>query len=223
MNMSNAEELLNKLAEFSAQRDLLEMDKRALLDSVKVPAEIEAAQVKASVKRAEIDRAYQDMVREISNASKMVAAELYKPELPAEYVAAMSAYETQVDDLRMQAAARIDQEARKAYELKNKVDADLQAATAEVFNALERRKMEIATEFGDKAAAVDDNIKRVTEQAKAAVIAEGRSVKGSVYHGVYVAGRVTWNTDMLDGMCALIPQLKDARKVGTASCTLRKI
>ena len=36
----NAMELLGQLEEYQAQRDLMEMDKRRLLDEVKVPAEV---------------------------------------------------------------------------------------------------------------------------------------------------------------------------------------
>ena len=42
MNESEIKSKLDKLANFQAHRDLLESDKRALLDDVKVPAEVEA-------------------------------------------------------------------------------------------------------------------------------------------------------------------------------------
>ena len=40
---------------------------------------------------------------------------------------------------------------------------------------------------------------------------------------IYAKGRISWDGSKLDGMMALIPQLKEARKEGTPSVRLRKI
>ena len=58
---------------------------------------------------------------------------------------------------------------------------------------------------------------------EADVIQKGESVKGARFTAVYVKGRVTWDTKMLDGMMSLIPQLADARKQGEPSAQIRKV
>ena len=63
----------------------------------------------------------------------------------------------------------------------------------------------------------------LSAQIKEAVIREEKSVKGEHYHAVYVRGRVSWNSDMLDGMIVAFPALEKARKVGAPSVTIRRI
>ena len=49
------EKMLDQLGEWEAQAALLEMDKRRLLDEVKIPDEVLAAQDEANKKRQAID------------------------------------------------------------------------------------------------------------------------------------------------------------------------
>jgi phage host-nuclease inhibitor protein Gam len=107
--------------------------------------------------------------------------------------------------------------------MKAKIDADLQAKTADVYTKVYIRRNEIEAEFADKAASVIDNIASLTAEIKAATIQEGKTVKSKFWQAVYVKGRVTWNTDMLDGMCVAFPELLKARKCGEPSVTLRKV
>jgi len=106
---------------------------------------------------------------------------------------------------------------------KLEIRASVEAQTRDVYAALNQRKAEIEAEFAGKAEAVDENIDKLTAEVKDDIKAFGASVKSEYYHGVYVKGRVTWNTDMLDGLITVIPQLEKARKVGDPSVTLRKI
>lgn len=221
--MTPITEKLDRLAEFQAQRDLLDMQKRDLLDTVKVPDEIIAAQNDANKRRSSIDAALFLAQKEINAQCRAVVAEIVEPELPAEYIKAMAAYHAQVEDANSQASYRAEIENKRAVEAKAKIDAELQAKTAQVYASLNIRKSEIEAEFGEKARAVDANIAALTEEIKRDTAAHGASVKGKVFHAIYVKGRVSWDTDKLDGMMALIPQLREARKEGAPSVSIRRI
>lgn len=81
---------------------------------------------------------------------------------------------------------------------------------------------EVDQEFSPMLEAIADVIEKLEAQAKEAVLAEGKTVKGGALQAVYSAGRVTWNSDMLDGMIALVPDIAKARKEGKPSITIRK-
>lgn len=242
----NAMELLGQLEEYQAQRDLMEMDKRRLLDEVKVPAEVIAAQDEANRARQEIDARVsiqqkidnQDMSDELQKAKAM-----HKPELPPEYVVAMERYESLCADIMHKYAAEKENNQKIIAIRKAAIDAALTAKTADIYNQLEQRRVEIEAEFGDKAQAVDENIAKLTAEIKAAVIAEGETVKADHYQAVYMPGRTTWKTDTLDkvyfalntlakalddlpwysSVKMIIDDMTTARKVGAPSVTLRKI
>lgn len=82
---------------------------------------------------------------------------------------------------------------------------------------------EIEAEFQGKALTVDENINILTADIKEAVITCQETVKGSHLMAVFVRGRVTWDGKRLDGMMSLIPALRDARKEGDPSVTIRRI
>ncbi len=85
------------------------------------------------------------------------------------------------------------------------------------------RIAEINAEFNGKDEAVSENIKALEKQVKEEVIESGESLKGAFLHAIYAKGRVTWDGKMLEGMMSIIPGLKDARKEGEPSVSLRKI
>ncbi len=221
--MPTAEQYLDELAEYQAQQVYLAQKKQELLDTVKVPAEVLAAQDEANKRRQEIDRALWAEQTSIRNAEKMLLEEVKDPEMPPEFVAALAAANAEREAIRSQAAERLEREQKNAGVAKAQIDASLQAKVADVYAQVEARKREIASEFYRKEAAVSDNIAEMEKLAKAAVIEVGQTVKGKFYQGVYVKGRVTWNTDMLDGMVIAFPALEKARKVGAPSVTLRAI
>ena len=118
---------------------------------------------------------------------------------------------------------------------KMEIQRETEIATAQVYADLAAKKRDIEAEFSGKLDAVDANIKRLEAEAKAAAMeraveklksdpdAKDLSVKGKYFSLIYVRGRVSWNTDMLDGMLALVPQLSKARKEGDPSITLRRV
>jgi len=88
---------------------------------------------------------------------------------------------------------------------------------------IKEKLAEIESEFAIQSEGVDKNIADLTEKVKAAVIENGESVKGASLHAVYSKGRVSWDTKKLEGIMMVIPQIKDARKEGDPSVSIRKI
>lgn len=221
--MTTIHEQLDQLAEFQAQRDLIEMQKSDLLNSVKIPAEVLAAQEEANKRRQYYDTRLEDIRKEIEARAKAEIEAVPMPELPAKYLRAFD--EARQKRAEIQSLCQNDVEAAilQTRETKAKVDAELTAKVGTIYAQVETRKREISDEFGAKVNAVNANIDALTDEIKRAVVAEGHSVKGKVFHAVYAAGRVSWNTDMLDGMVIAFPALEKARKVGQPSVTLRKL
>jgi hypothetical protein len=58
---------------------------------------------------------------------------------------------------------------------------------------------------------------------KAAVLARGRSVKGTTLHAIWVKGRVSWDSRFLAIYAASHPEVQPARKEGQPSVSLRRI
>lgn len=216
-------EQLDQLAEFQAQRDLLELQKADLLNAVKVPAEVQAAQDAANKQRQALDARFAEIRRELSEQANAAIDAIPMPELPAEYVTAVKVAQAHHAAIRASLENEIEAAVLQKQDTLSKIDANLSSQTAAIFAQLEQRKREIADEFSAKAGAVDANIKALTDAIKQAVKDEGKTCKGKVFQAVYVKGRVTWNTDMLDGMVIAFPALEKARKVGEPSVTLRKI
>lgn len=81
---------------------------------------------------------------------------------------------------------------------------------------------DMAEEYVPRHEAIGAKIAELEAQAKEAVIAQGQSIKGGALQAVFVTGRVSWDSKMLDGLTIIIPELNQARKVGEPSVTIRK-
>ena len=88
---------------------------------------------------------------------------------------------------------------------------------------VKQRMEEIDAEFGDKEAAVANNIAALETEIRSTVLEQGETVKGGALQAVYVKGRVTWDTKSLDGYCKAHPELEEYRKQGNPSVSLRKV
>jgi uncharacterized protein (DUF3084 family) len=230
----NTIEKLDMLAEYYSQKDALELRKRELLNEIQVPAEIEQI-VKNGMKLAQdIETSARARIAEYN---KTIDAEIAAVQIPAELKAALTELDAQraelmakfadVEKQRQEIAAQ--KKSNEAVELEHlkadraQLEADINAKTAKVYEDIAWRKGEIEIEFGGKAQDAEENIKKLEAEIKAEVKAEGKSIKGKYFHAVYVKGRVTWNTDKMDAWLVDHPFLKDARKEGDPSITLRKI
>lgn len=59
------------------------------------------------------------------------------------------------------------------------------------------------------------------ESAKRAVLALGSTVDGTTVMAVYVGGRVSWNTDALDALSDVYPEIARHKNLGQPSITFR--
>lgn len=82
---------------------------------------------------------------------------------------------------------------------------------------------EINAEFLDPEFAIQEKIVELEEQVKDEVTELGESVKSDHLHAVFTAGRITWDSKVLEGMMSLVPQIKQAQRVGKPSVSIRKI
>lgn len=217
------QEMLDQLAEYQAQVDLLDLKERELLDEVKIPAEVLQAQDEANKRRQAVDSALWKEEGEIKAQTEAALAEITEPELPPDYAAAMRAYRAEVERINKQAANQLEQAHQRAVMQKAKIDTELQATVKDVYAQVDQRKRDIRAEFSEKASGAKDNIAALTNRIKGEVVKIGKSIKGQFYQAVYMRGRVTRNTDMLDGMIVAFPELAKARKEGEPSVSIRKV
>lgn len=225
---------LDTLAEFYSQKDALELSKRELLDEVKVPAEIEQI-VSEGMKRISgvEERARKEIEQYNHDAdalmSDIVIPQEYKDALAeldrqrAAIVSKMGEVEKQKTEIRNKQSMYYSDVMADTNKRKQGIMGEIEQQTRDVYKAIEQRKSDIEAEFSGKAEDVEANIKKLEAEIKADVKATGASVKGKYFHAVYVKGRVTWNTDKMDAWLVDHPFLKDARKEGEPSITLRKV
>lgn len=225
---------LDTLAEFYSQKDALELRKRELLDEVKVPAEIEqivkdgmrrvsAVEDEMSARYLEVNAIIEARLSEIviPQEYKDALAELYRQR--AEIVSKMCEVEAQKKSIKAEQEEKHAELLGQIRSRKQAIQSEIEQETRDVYKQIEQRKTDIEIEFSGKAEDVEANIKKLEAEIKADVKATGASVKGKFFHAVYVKGRVTWNTDKMDAWLVDHPFLKDARKEGEPSITLRKV
>lgn len=87
---------------------------------------------------------------------------------------------------------------------------------------VKQRLAEIAAEFMPMFDMADEKIAALEEQARQAVLAEGKTVKSDYIQAVYQKGRISWDSKKLEGLMMIVPQLENARTVGEPTVILRK-
>ena len=98
-----------------------------------------------------------------------------------------------------------------------------EARDAAIPEEVETALADVDAEFTPKLDAIDQKISALEEDAKAAVLSEGATVKGNVLQAVYTKGRVSWDNKKLEGLMMIVPQLEGARSVGQPTVSIRKI
>jgi len=98
-----------------------------------------------------------------------------------------------------------------------------EARDAVIPEEVEAALADVDAEFTPKLDAIDQKIASLEEDAKAAVLSEGATVKGNVLQAVYTKGRVSWDNKKLEGLMMIVPQLEGARSVGQPTVSIRKI
>lgn len=80
---------------------------------------------------------------------------------------------------------------------------------------------QINEEFARNTEAVSGNITRLEDEIRTAVIAHGESVKGSIFHAVYSAGRTPWDKKGLERYARTHPEVMDFKQVGEPSVAIK--
>jgi hypothetical protein len=220
MNENEIKVKLNTLADYQAHKDLIDIDKRTLLDKETVPEEVQAM-VTAGMK--EISDVEMSFTKAFEENQREVAAQLVEIVIPDEIKAALAEIDRQRAEVKL-AASKRDEEIRRHIQVaKVEIQAKIEAQTKDIYSAIANRKAEIEAEFAGKSEAVDENIRKLTEEIKADVKALGETVKAEHFQAVYVKGRVTWDTSKMDGYAVGHPEVLFMRKEGDPSVTLRRI
>ena len=211
---------LDALAEYQAQSDLMEANKRALLDEVKIPAEVEAIVGAGMKQMSEVEMSFIPTLNTLLEEANKKLAEIVVPE---EIKAALAEIDRQRALVTLTRQAQDAEIRQRIQAMKTEIQAKVEKETKGVYTALAQRKAEIEAEFAGKAEAVDENIKKLTDDIKANIKLLGCSVKGERYQGVYVSGRVTWDPKSLDGYAVGHPEILHFRKEGEPSVSIRRI
>ena len=98
-------------------------------------------------------------------------------------------------------------------------DSKAKVLTPEIQAELDAIDVEFAPAIETTQAIIDE----VTAQVKQAVSNHGATVKGEYLQAVYSKPRVSWDTKALDGFMVAHPELKQLRKVGKPSVSIRKV
>lgn len=218
MSESEIKSKLDQLSEFQAQRDLIDADKRALLDEVKIPEEILSIQRSGNDRQDELERKLSIDIQKISSD---IDDKLSKIVIPEKVRVVIAQIDKQRADLRSEGEKLKGDIRIRANLEKQSVRESIEAQTSDVYKDIAKRKSDIEAEFAGKAESVDENILKLTEDIKADVREFGASVKSEYFHAVYVKGRVTWDTSKMDGYAVGHPEVLFMRKEGEPSVSIR--
>ena len=209
---------LDQLAEFEANRDAIEEEKRKLLEEVKVPEEVEAIMAAGMKQMDEVEIRYQPALKA---HREQITADLAKVVIPDEIKEALAEIDKQRSRIQefdaLQTAAIREQINNDRLELQAKI----QAQTHQVYADIAIRKAEIEIEFSGKKQAVAANIEKLKAEIKAGTKEIGYTVEGAHYQAIYVKGKKTWNAKRLDVYVEKNPEIKSCYDVGDPSITIR--
>jgi hypothetical protein len=210
--MNDIEAKLDRLAEFQSKKDSIEFRKRELLDEVKVPAEVLAVMNEGNKKSGEFEARKR---KELDAINAEIEAQLARIIIPEEIKAALAEIDHQRGLVETYRRVKQAQFQDAIFDNRNKIQAEMQMQTAQVYADIAQRKLEIEAEFAGKANAVDENIEALKREIEADVLKRGESVKGKYFHAIWNKGRVgTWNSGKLDGLALLMPAIAECRNPG---------
>ena len=103
------------------------------------------------------------------------------------------------------------------------IQADVDAQTREVYDALAQRKLDIEDEFAGKKDAAKQAIAELENEIREGVKEVKKTVKGKFWRCEYAGGHVTWDEKKLDEHLEECAWLKDARHEGDPYTALKRI
>ena len=220
MNESEIKTKLDQLSDFQAHRDLLEADKHALLEDVRVPDEVQAI-VSAGMKQA--SEVFASFTPEVEASIAQEKAELDAIVVPEEIKAALAEIDAKRAAVSRRYREQDEQRREKIAAQQSAIRARVEVETQGVYTALSIRRAEIEAEFAGKADAVDDNIAALEKEIRDAVKAIGFTVAGEHYQAVYSKGKKSWIPQRLEKYTDDHPDIKDCYTVGDPSVALKRI
>ncbi|NOK58515.1 MAG: hypothetical protein GFH27_549279n321 [Chloroflexi bacterium AL-W] len=93
----------------------------------------------------------------------------------------------------------------------------------EILKSVQAKLDALKDEYQPLLDAADERISDLEATIKASVTAHGVSVRHRDFHAIYSRPRVSWDTKALDGYAASHPEIRDFRKEGKPSVSLRRI
>jgi len=106
----------------------------------------------------------------------------------------------------------------------------IRSGIANLANAKQRFLDSVLTEYHHKIQAFDDDIVElqdkaaaIEEQVRMATLAEGKTIKRKFGQAVWAKGRVSWDAKGLEGVAAVIPEIRQFRKEGEPSVSIRAV
>jgi hypothetical protein len=88
---------------------------------------------------------------------------------------------------------------------------------------IKQKLAEIDLEFSGKSEVATDKASVLEAEIKELVKSAGETVKSKYFMAVYMKGRVSWNSDVLERISIDHPEILFARKEGEPSVSLRRI
>ena len=210
--MTEIEYKLDLLAEFHSQKDSIDAKKRALLDDVKVPAEVLQVMNDGNMRI----QAYEANQRKaIEKTREEIQAKLDAIKIPDEIRLAYEEINHQRELITAFQHAKQNEYQDAIFAKRNEIQAEMQAQTAQVYADLAKRKQDIEIEFAGKIDDVDGNIAKLKAEIEADVLAHGKTVTGKYKQAVWNKGRVgSWNSGKLDGLALIMPAIAECRNQG---------
>jgi len=216
----DTKEKLDLLAEFEAQREQIDSNKRALLDDVKIPAEVEEIVKNGMKQMGEVESSFAPTLKAIAEETDIKLALIV---IPDEIKAALAEIDGQRAEVRKRQEEQEFEIAQRIRAIKAEVQAGVEAKTKDIYAAIAQRKAEIEAEFAGKAEAVDENIKKLTDDIKSDVKNLRYTVSGQYRQAVYNKGKKSWIAQRLDAYTETHPDIKECYTVGDPLVTIRKI
>ena len=100
---------------------------------------------------------------------------------------------------------------------------DYEARRSEVLKAVQAELEALEAEFQPLLEAAQGRAKVLEAEIKQEVLQHGASVKGGRFYAVYTRGRVSWDSARLDKYAAAHPEVRQFRKEGQPSVSLRVV
>lgn len=106
---------------------------------------------------------------------------------------------------------------------KDLVQMDMDNLKQSVIPAEVKEKLnDIDAEYSPKLEAISTERATLEAEIRNDVMVSGESVKGGIYRASYVKGRISWNTEALDGYALTHPEINICRKEGAPTVRIAK-